>query len=480
MKFNKIFLVAATLLLGLVACQDKVEWGKTPNNNGVTVYFQVPDETGLEVEPGTVTEHEIIVCRTDSAAALTLPIIVQENDGNVFDIPTEVTFEAGKSQAIIPISWPADLTVGEEYGLIITFDSTVVSQYQDIFYQFSITNVKYDFGKGVFVDGFWTGNAWYVDYKIANFANGSKQIVIMNPYAVPSGAGEAVADEYGVYDMNTDPLGVLEGDYQITIKVAPNGDAEILPTEVGLDYGGSLMAAMFFDFGYDDGYGKFSATDSAVVFDGNVGITDGEGLYYFDFSLYLSQASYIVTLKPPFVLEAEESDYEGAFLLTCVSDGVKEAYTEPITITSYNDSIYGQYYYITGMPDNAEMIGYFSTSTHAMEIYPGVLGEVEIGGAVFTSYLLTLIDGEEGIAADEKAKMQFAVNDDGTISLYKQSEALGYINYIENETDGTFINSGYTDFVLTPLHQNVAPMAPQHAPKQVMRGAKQRVKRTTF
>ena len=98
MKLNKLFIAVAAVGVLFSSCEQTFTPEPSPEApaNAQVVYFQTPNLTGVEVDPeANVTEYPIVIQRADSTDALTIGLTVNQNDQDVFNVPTSFTFAAG-------------------------------------------------------------------------------------------------------------------------------------------------------------------------------------------------------------------------------------------------------------------------------------------------------------------------------------------------------------------------------------------------
>ncbi len=473
MKFNKIFLAVA-LCLGFVACQKDSEWTSTPADKGTAVFFPTIDETGLEIEPGSVTSYDVLVCRTNKDAELALKIDVLNNDSNIFIVPDSVVFAEGQDSAYIHVDFDPTMKVAVEYGLTLSFDQSVVSNYYDTYYNFSVTQIKYELGRGVFFDETLTGYLWYVDYKIASFSDGSKQLVVLNPYITEITSG--TPDELDVFNGSVLPLvgfGLIDDkDYNFTVSIDPNGDAHMGVAALGVQDadGAYIMAPIHMFTGGAEVPGKFIPNTAVSFPQQTLGCQCDAGVYYAGWTLYLSKEAYAKSLNSgggeeegPEPADCVVEDYTGVFSMT-YSDETGKKFASEVTILSGEDEE-GQFYYLTGLPDCEGAYGYFDEKYHLMHVYPmQAVGKAFTSqGAVYLPLLLT-IDIEGNLSTE--AMLTFVCNEDGTLTLHELSSAYGFITFAYDPATQSLanpMNYGYYEPSFVPL---AAAPAAKPAPRK--------------
>lgn len=472
MKLNKIFLAVATVGVLFSSCEQTF----TPEplvdapENPQAVYFQTPDMTGVEVDPeANVTEYPIVIQRADSTEALTLNLLVNQNDQDVFNVPTSFTFAAGVGTDTLVVGLDA-MEAGVTYQLVLALDPAVVNPYangaENAICQLGITPIKWEAGVGIFHDMLVPSGyssvpvtAWYVDYKIATLPDGSSKINVSAPYAkVPAGE-DAVADEDGIYDAfiyyfyNT-------GAEDLMFYIDPNGVVKFNFYEIGCDFGyGSVFGAL-----YDGGTGVYTPGVSVTFPDGAMVVGEaGKPYAYANLSLYLTKEAYLEATAVEGI-DAEVSDYEGTFALTAI-DATGAAIEETVNITSAEDED-GQYYTIEGIPTMDPLFGLFNDKSHMMHIPAQNAANItdEETGVEYEVVIYTM--DSEGYTSTKD--LILAYNGDGTISIDGSSEVIGLVAVAFNtadENDYFFVNNGCLGMSLTGINtpEGIAPkLAKQH------------------
>ncbi len=472
MKLNKIFLAVATVGVLFSSCEQTF----TPEplvdapENPQAVYFQTPDMTGVEVDPeANVTEYPIVIQRADSTEALTLNLLVNQNDQDVFNVPATFSFAAGVGTDTLVVGLDS-MAAGVTYQLVLQLDPTVVNPYaagaENAICQLAITPIKWEAGVGIYHDllvpaGYSSVpvTAWYVDYKIATLPDGSSKINVSAPYAkVPAGE-DAVADADGIYDAfiyyfyNT-------GAEDLMFYIDPNGVVTFNYYEIGCDFGyGSVFGAL-----YQGGTGVYKEGVSVTFPDGAMVVGEAGVPYaYANLSLYLTKEAYLEATAVE-AIEAEVSDYEGTFALTAI-DATGAAIEETVNITSAEDED-GQYYTIEGIPTMDPLFGLFNDKSHMMHIPAQNAANItdEETGLEYEVVIYTM--DSEGYTSTKD--LILAYNGDGTISIDGSSEVIGLIAVAFNtadENDYFFVNNGCLGMSLTGIDtpDGIAPkLAKQH------------------
>lgn len=472
MKLNKIFLAVATVGVLFSSCEQTF----TPEplvdapENPQAVYFQTPDMTGVEIDPeANVTEYLIVIQRADSTEALTLNLLVNQNDQDVFNVPATFSFAAGVGTDTLVVGLDS-MAAGVTYQLVLQLDPTVVNPYaagaENAICQLAITPIKWEAGVGIYHDllvpaGYSSVpvTAWYVDYKIATLPDGSSKINVSAPYAkVPAGE-DAVADADGIYDAfiyyfyNT-------GAEDLTFYIDPNGVVTFNYYEIGCDFGyGSVFGAL-----YKGGTGVYKEGVSVTFPEGAMVVGEAGTPYaYANLSLYLTKEAYLEATAVEGI-DAEVSDYEGTFALTA-TDATGAAIEETIHIASAEDED-GQYYTIEGIPTMDPLFGMFNEKSHMMHIPAQNAANItdEETGVEYEVVIYTM--DSDGYTSTKD--LILAYNGDGTISIDESSEVIGLVAVAFNtadENDYFFVNNGCLGMSLTGIDtpEGIAPkLAKQH------------------
>lgn len=107
---NKFFkstyvLLMGLLGLGLASCTDEYEYhGATAE--GMEVYFSNELKSQIELVDGQ-NSFTIPVNRVNATEAATIPLTFTPGEGNIYNVPTSVTFEAGQKEANITVTYDA-------------------------------------------------------------------------------------------------------------------------------------------------------------------------------------------------------------------------------------------------------------------------------------------------------------------------------------------------------------------------------------
>lgn len=472
MKLNKLFIAVAAVGVLFSSCEQTFTPEPSPEApaNAQVVYFQTPNLTGVEVDPeANVTEYPIVIQRADSTDALTIGLTVNQNDQDVFNVPTSFTFAAGVGTDTLVVGLDA-MEAGVTYQLVLALDPAVVNPYangaENAICQLGITPIKWEAGVGIFHDMLVPAGyssvpvtAWYVDYKLANMPDGSSKLCVSAPYAKLPAGEDAVADADGIYDAfiyyfyNT-------GAEDLMFYIDPNGVVKFNFYEIGCDFGyGPVFGAL-----YDGGTGVYTPGVSVTFPDGAMVVGEaGKPYAYANLSLYLTKEAYLEATAVEGI-DAEVSDYEGTFALTA-TDATGAAIEETIHIASAEDED-GQYYTIEGIPTMDPLFGLFNDKSHMMHIPAQNAANItdEETGIEYEVVIYTM--DSEGYTSTKD--LILAYNEDGTISIDESSEVIGIVAVAfntANEEEYFFVNKGCLNISLSSIAtpEGIAPkLAKQH------------------
>lgn len=159
---NKIFryakiAVAALVTVAMAACTSDYEYDTPEALKGAQVYFSntLPSKIEVNKESGN---FDVTLSRQNTEGELTVPLMFTADEGNIYTVPSTVTFADGEATAKIHITFnPDDLVYGNYVGGTISFDADNFSTpYGATSYQFKAGASAYEDvegGKGKFRDG---------------------------------------------------------------------------------------------------------------------------------------------------------------------------------------------------------------------------------------------------------------------------------------------------------------------------------------
>lgn len=159
---NKIFryakiAIAALVTVAMAACTSDYEYDTPEALKGAQVYFSntLPSKIEVNKESGN---FDVTLSRQNTEGELTVPLMFTADEGNIYTVPSTVTFADGEATANIHITFnPDELVYGNYVGGTISFDADNFSTpFGATSYQFKAGASAYEDvegGKGKFRDG---------------------------------------------------------------------------------------------------------------------------------------------------------------------------------------------------------------------------------------------------------------------------------------------------------------------------------------
>jgi len=276
-KFLPILSIVATFCL-LSACgDDDYTAGSEPATDAPVVYFSSSNESEVIITDGSETGFDVTLCREDSAEALTVPLVIDYNTGNL-TFPESATFAAGQATTTIHVAigdyvagTKASVRIAEGYtnpyikldGSGIYFVQLVkLNHIADISYQAgsrfeSVTSPLYAYsGENKFIWKDFLGSGIDFKFKVDtsnstgkyvadNLARLNGEIIPLNNYTYNSAGG---------YYLTDDATG---GGYPVW---TPAGQTEAVTSFFYWAYSGGIYNFIDFDpADANQGYGYFSS-----------------------------------------------------------------------------------------------------------------------------------------------------------------------------------------------------------------------------
>lgn len=134
---NLFYVLAATLTLA--SCSDDMDYTPAPKETGPAVYFSSDAEEVIEIAVDA-TSVTIPVYRMDAAAQMTVAIDHTQPAGNLFTVPSSVTFAEGEQKADMTITFDfSKIEPDAQYVITLAIsDSDATTQYGAESYTFAI------------------------------------------------------------------------------------------------------------------------------------------------------------------------------------------------------------------------------------------------------------------------------------------------------------------------------------------------------
>ncbi|NLO69757.1 MAG: hypothetical protein GX102_02155 [Porphyromonadaceae bacterium] len=250
-----VFLIA---VVTLASCKDYVDIEKTSpeiqaGNQGV--FFPESNQSAFELEPTEPTQIQLTIARSVSAGAVEIPITVDVNENDVFQVPATVSFADGETEKEITINFP---TAGEgvTYPLRISvYGDQYVNPYSDgvPYVEATVTRIKWvpvD-EPMVYVDGPFV-NVW-LQAPYAMYVNAEKAElgdVVRYRFKNMFKPRTAPADEDGINNgfVNQDPGFHGDKDWYTIIEIADSagmeGEVFMFARETGVEWGSYGMISI--------------------------------------------------------------------------------------------------------------------------------------------------------------------------------------------------------------------------------------------
>lgn len=152
--------LVATLVLSLVSCTDEYKYdgvGAADAEDVAGVYFPSTNKASLDLEVADPLTATFKVARLNTNGALTVPLTVEVNDDNVFQIPASATFADGEAEATVEMPFP-NAEIGKTYNFTITVPREYINSYKQVngspIYSGSAIRLKWEsLGQGYWADG---------------------------------------------------------------------------------------------------------------------------------------------------------------------------------------------------------------------------------------------------------------------------------------------------------------------------------------
>lgn len=296
MKINKLYILFFIATLFFAACdeyEDTVEPSPAVPEGCQGVYFPSSNTAVFELEPTEATEISLTLARTVSSGSVEVPISVQVNSDDVFNVPATVSFADGETEVDFTITFP-NAGEGTTYGLELLVEG---DQYVNPYSAASpvvstqVTRIKWTpvaepmvYVDGVFAAGYGVSQyPMYVEAEKAQLGE-SVRYRFKNAYDVPT----QDADADGIYDgypYNDAEKVDADNDYYTIIEIydpaGVSGDVFMPAHEIGNDWGYGMITI-------GSVYGNLSENISSYPLG-----TISNGVITFPAnSLYLSEAGY--------------------------------------------------------------------------------------------------------------------------------------------------------------------------------------------
>lgn len=138
--------IAALVTVAMGACTSDYEYDTPEALKGAQVYFSntLPSKIEVNKEAGN---FDVTLSRQNTEGELTVPLMFTADEGNIYTVPSTVTFADGEATANIHITFnPDELVYGNYVGGTISFDADNFST------PYGATSYKFTAGASAYVD----------------------------------------------------------------------------------------------------------------------------------------------------------------------------------------------------------------------------------------------------------------------------------------------------------------------------------------
>lgn len=289
--FSKYMFIALTACFSFAACSDddKYSPGEQESANRAGVYFPSANISNIELDPVAATEFDITIARLNTEGSIEVPIIVQTNDGDVFQLPETAVFADGDAEATIKVNFP-NAEIGNPYKLTVTVPKEFISLYKKfdggVSYSLNVQRVKWNMlGNGQWLDGFWYGFGEEVTIE--------QRDDIPNMYRVSNPYTNELVDSYGeikgtytdnyVFTVNKDAtvswegalyINTINSQYGAEMKgyypssLSPSIAENDALSIVEYDESGNILYFTINPYWYMDGVGGYGCYPCHIAFPG--------------------------------------------------------------------------------------------------------------------------------------------------------------------------------------------------------------------
>ncbi len=488
MKINRLLKVLSLSLLVLfTACSDYEDTvvpspDRPAGNQGV--YFPTDNSSLFELEPAEATQITLTIAREVSTGSVSVPITVEVNDDNVFNVPQSVTFADGETEVDFVVTFP-NAVEGVAYNLkLAVVGDDIVNPYGSDLPNLStvVSRIKWSpvprelvYVDGTFITLFGvTIHPMYVEADSVKLDN-STRYRLKNVYKVPT-SGTPDAD--GIYDgYRFNEPGDFDDskDWLTTIEIDNSGNVTMEPNDIGVDwsYGMISIGTIYGNVSQDiSSYPLGTFADDVITFPSNslyfsmAGYQNG-GKYPAGTPtiIYLTKEAFIAAnLKIEDFNDVEYEEIEGAlgvYESAAYGDSWNTIISEAIDLDEENeDSDYKNLFYISNAYEDGYGLAFYN--------YDGVIripanqptGDVVFGQDLFVSQSPNI---ESSVEVNEKGITVYTFGlifhyEDGTIvgdfteTFYYSKDV---VEYGISDFTGSFLLTGESQFGEDPAEMDV-------------------------
>lgn len=476
---SKYLLLLAAAVFTFTACEKTVEREPSPLDAPGAVLFASAGgtfELNMSKDPLETTVTLFRTSNLDQADTINLEATAHP----VFQFDPKVIFAPGDKKVDLKITF-ATGEADSTYTMKLTMPEGKVSPYLNGQSEFNYT-VKLvlwsELRTGIWVDdavvastfNIPASTAWTVGYQVAENADGSQKIRVINPYACTASG----VDENGVYDgfpFNDPGDWDTSKDYNIEIFISADNDVTMPDVELGVDWGYTMMKLV--NYNGVEAHGDFDPAARRITFDKTAAkntlvFAMDKPYNYAGYRFYLSYAAYLADQPVgPEPVDATVETYEGAWTIKALDLNTDEQVSANVTVTSYEDPTEGQYYVLEGLyADIPAVYGYFDEETHMFKLQTSRGNTVVIDEKNYEARLY-MLDADYRTSAT--ATLDIIPGEGGTLAVNAESEAVAfvivYIN-LQDQSDYKF-GDGMYQISFEPANAAGAPARKAVAPKRV-------------
>lgn len=232
-RFTYIALVAALATM-VSSCTNEYEYDPA-TTSGEQVYFDQDQATTIEIDK-TKSSFTIPLYRVNTEGTLTVPLQFTPDEGNIYTVPTEVTFQNGESSTMITITYDPDKA---EYGTYVGGTLAIADAKYTTPYGFS--QLVFTAGATEWVDMQVNGNpatATYREDLVTHFF-GVDNLVYQVPIQeskVRKGMYRLVNPYGALYEYNADGDYDTSMDYYLTVNATDPDYVYVEESPTGMDW----------------------------------------------------------------------------------------------------------------------------------------------------------------------------------------------------------------------------------------------------
>ncbi|SHJ01453.1 hypothetical protein SAMN05444280_10987 [Tangfeifania diversioriginum] len=491
MKINKLLIAISVLVaLAVAACsefEDTVEPSPAVPDGCQGVYFPASNTSAYELEPTEPTQITITIAREVSSGAVEVPVNVEVNDEDVYNVPSSISFADGETEVDFTVTFP-DAGEGTTYNLKLAVEGDeYVNPYASAlpYVTTSVTRIKWAAVEEpmVYVDG--TVAYFYGVEALPMYVNAEKAEVtgmtryrFKNAYRVaPTGEWvgeeyEAIPDEDGIYDgfpYNYPGDFDENNDYYTIIEIDnATGEVFMYAHELGMAWGdGMFSIGSVYNNLSDDkaSYPLGTIVDGVITFPSNsLFVSEAE---YNDGGKYpASVPTYIYLTKDAFIAanlkidDFNDVEYEaiagevGEFESAAYSDNWSQTLSMAIDIDPENEeSEYKNLYYLSNLYAEGYGVAFYYNEEEESVTIPEnqSIGAEFMGKDIYVSPSDSI---ESSVVVNAKGVTIYTLGlifhfEDGTI-VGEFAETFFYsedaVSYDKEDFLGDFVMSGLSQF----------------------------------